>query len=171
MQHEHSERFEGYCERLHDSVNIHPMLEWITKIDFHEWPQQHPHFGEIRPAMINDRNWHHFGRYADELLLGCRSFDKILAYPNEARAPMLSVVMPGHYIHSHVDPQPPDWVVRIHVPLMTNRESCIFMDRAYHLEIGCAYKINTERKHAIMNHGDTPRIHFMFDIFNREYKQ
>jgi hypothetical protein len=155
-------RFLGTVERL-GAVNIRAMQQWIAGIPFSEWPQQPPLAGEMRPAMINDPNWHNFGQYASTLISGSR--DIIWGFMGMWRNPMLSVVMPGHYIESHIDFQPEEWIERVHIPLTTNAECCMFMDRAYYMEPGFAYRVNTERRHAIINHGGVPRIHFMFDIY------
>jgi hypothetical protein len=151
------ERYSSFCKRIATGLDIAPLLAWISAIDFGEWPQQHRYEGELRPAMINDVNWRGFGDHA-------RSFVSQNFASVSWRNPMLSVVMPGHFIPPHVDAQPTDWLFRVHVPLTTNPSACMFMDRAYHLEAGSAYKVNTEKRHAIVNHGETPRLHFMFDV-------
>lgn len=154
-------RFEGYCEQVFSGVDIEPMKAWIDSIPFLEWPQQHALYGEARPAMINDRAWHGFGEIASNFI-GENHFDFLRN--RRWYNPMISAIMPGHFIPSHSDEQGLNWLFRIHVPLSTNPSCCFFMDKAYHMKPGFVYKVNVKRKHAIINHGNTPRIHFMFDV-------
>jgi hypothetical protein len=134
---------------------------WLLNIPFDEWPQQPKLFGEARPAMVNDPQWQDLGRHAADFVEGnLKQHIAGLAW----RSPMVSALMPGHFIATHVDPQGPDWLWRVHVPVWTNRSACLFMDTAYNLKTGSAYKVNVERKHACINHGYTPRVHFMFDV-------
>jgi hypothetical protein len=158
-------RFRGYCEKLKSGVGVSGLANWIARIPFEEWPQDQPLNGKMQPAMIVDPNWHGFGvrttRFIDDhfglLFNGCAW-----------RRPMISAVMPGLYRTSHADLQPPEWQFRVHVPLVTNPSAFFFMDRPYYMEVGNAYKVNTEQLHAVINHGSTPRIHFMFDVFSKE---
>ena len=78
---------------------------------------------------------------------------------------MLSVVMPGHRIEPHVDLQPPKWRTRVHVPLRSN-ERAWFKSGAVPIvmQVGHAYMVNTRDQHEIWNDGETPRVHFMFDV-------
>lgn len=157
-------RFAGYCEEMGRGLDTAPFRKWIEAIPFADWPQQHPsQMGQLRPAMVNDRQWHSFGDQAIEFLAHINFADLC---SGQWGNPMLSVVMPGDFIGSHTDKQGPDWNYRVHFPITSNSHCAIFMDRSYHLQVGCAYRLNTERKHAIFNHGDTPRIHLMIDIFD-----
>ncbi len=78
---------------------------------------------------------------------------------------MLSVVMPGHRIEPHRDPQGPTWCFRAHVPLTSNEQSRFISGGvAHNLRPGFAYRVDTREEHSVENDGDTPRIHFMWDI-------
>lgn len=154
-------RFDGYCEKVSSDIDVEPLKSWIEAIPFSEWPQQHALYGEARPAMINMPDWHGFGERAASFV-GVHDFEFLRG--RRWLNPMISAVMQGHFIGSHIDEQGTDWLFRIHVPILTNPSSCFFMDRAYHMQPGFAYKVNVERKHAIINHGNVPRIHFMFDV-------
>ena len=72
---------------------------------------------------------------------------------------------PGEEHRPHTDEQPPYYIVRVHVPLVTNPDCVIVMhDGEHHLEVGKAYKFNTEITHGVYNRGKTHRVNFMFDV-------
>ena len=73
--------------------------------------------------------------------------------------------MPGHAIEPHKDQQADYWRARVHVPLMTNERSAFVVECKPHaMAVGSAYLVNTLAEHAVTNDGDTPRIHFIFDV-------
>lgn len=162
------QRFRGTCEPLGlvDVIHLH---QWIVGIDFAKWPQQHRLAdGKIRPAMVTDLGWHGFGAETDPLVkeLVAEYFPGCVAYNR-----MLSVVMPGAGIDAHRDVHPQEWICRVHVPLATNPDAELYIRLArrdpmgtHNLDVGRAYKINTEAMHCIYNGGETPRIHLMFDV-------
>lgn len=145
-------------------VDISALAAWIARIPLTDWPQQHRVDHQIRPAMVNDPHWHAMNfvtsaiverlLYTSPLPLGCRDDNR-----------MLSVVMPGHDIHTHADPVSPDWITRVHVPLHTNPDAVMIFDGAeYLLDAGSAYLVDITQEHSVVNRGPTPRIHFMFDV-------
>jgi hypothetical protein len=156
------ERFTGTCERLCDIERsaLNPLIEWIGAIPFEEWPQNHKMNGQLRPAMITDPGWYGFGQRIAPLVQRLT----IQAGAPSSWQHMLSVIMPGQYITPHQDEQDHRWRCRIHVPLITNPNAFLVMDRPFNLAVGCAYKINTEATHFIVNMGETPRVHLMFDV-------
>jgi hypothetical protein len=139
------------------------LRQWILAIPFEEWPQQRRlEDGKIRPSMVTDLEWHDFGRRTDETVRrimftdfqGCRAYQR-----------MLSVVMPGHSIPAHIDEQDSKFVCRVHVPLTSNHDSFFFIeDTPFNFNPGFAYRVDTTKRHAVTNDGETPRIHFMFDV-------
>jgi hypothetical protein len=153
-------RFGGTCEAI-AAIEIGGLVTWIAGIGFADWPQQHRIDAKLRPAMVTDPAWHGFGAKTDamvaallELFPGCAAHQR-----------MLSVVMPGHSIEPHIDRQPPNWVCRVHVPLTTNDQSQFIVGGAAHrMRVGMAYRVNTTVEHSVTNDGDTPRVHFMFDV-------
>lgn len=155
-------RFEGRCEHFAD-IDVTEMADWVAGIPLEDWPQQNRlEDGQIRPSMATNPIWQNFGEAAapvvNELLpkVGMHAV---------AFQQMLSVIMPGHSIAPHRDSQAPYWLFRVHVPLVTNKGAFMTLDgEDFHLEVGKAYKINTEAEHAIRNEGFIPRIHFMFDV-------
>lgn len=154
-------RFTGFCEPLVRCV-VTPLTRWISEIPFEQWPQQSRlEDGKIRPAMVTDLAWNKFGERSESLVTTIAKHVGGKAYQR-----MLSVVMPGHSIDAHKDNQESQWVVRVHVPLMTNEAALFIFDRwrFFNLRVGTAYRINTEALHEVRNDGVTPRIHLMFDV-------
>lgn len=155
-------RFHGSVEAL-GPVECADMAAWIAAIPYEEWPQQpRREDGRLRPSMVTDLDWHGFGKQSGHVVgpLMDAYFENCIAYQR-----MLSVVMPGHNIPPHCDEQAPYWLCRVHVPLLTNFDSrFIVRGDSYSLKPGTAYLVNTEVEHAVTNDGETPRVHFMFDI-------
>jgi len=51
------------------------------------------------------------------------------------------------------------------VPLSTNDKALMRIDgEAHHMAVGFAYLVDTTRVHSVENFGDTPRVHYMFDV-------
>jgi hypothetical protein len=72
---------------------------------------------------------------------------------------------PGQVHPAHKDIQPPEWVTRIHVPIVTNpMATATTDDGTIHMERGKAYTFNTRETHAVFNGGTSPRVHFVFDV-------
>lgn len=154
-------RFAGGCELI-APVDVDDLAGWVLAIPFEEWPQQHRlGDGNIRPAMVTDLAWHGFGEeIADCVADLMHHFPRCVSYQK-----MLSVVMPGHAIAPHHDGQSKSWLCRVHVPLTTNDRSLFIVSgQSFNLSPGFAYRVNTEAEHSVTNDGDTPRIHFMFDV-------
>jgi hypothetical protein len=141
-------------------VDASKLATWISAIDFNDWPQQS--FTELKPAMVTDLEWHGFGAVSDPVVKAIMA-EHFGGLCSEQR--MLSVVMPGHSIRLHVDLQAPYWRCRVHVPLIGNDKSSFWSgDTAHVMEPGLAYTVDTMVEHAVENRGDTPRVHFMFDV-------
>lgn len=65
----------------------------------------------------------------------------------------------------HTDVQPPDWVTRVHVPIVTNEHATVSTDEGtFHMQSGVAYRFNTRRNHAVRNGGEQHRVHLVFDV-------
>jgi len=158
------ERFTGKIEvwAVFDK-ELDGMVDWVNATPLEDWPQQQKRAnGGIRPAMVND---------SDPLPGFAQARRRLTArfmwQIREARDynHMLSVVMPGDDIYPHADKQPEDWLFRVHIPLVTNDKAWFFVEgERFHLSQGTVYLVNTERVHEIRNEGDTPRIHYMFDV-------
>jgi hypothetical protein len=157
-------RFLGTVEQFAvlDPAKVEAVVRWITAIPFEDWGQQKPHgVLPLKPAMMSNHTWHDFGETFDPLVA-----DLLALYPGGiALQRMLSVVMPGDEIPPHTDDQCREWVERIHVPLTTNPQAVFVCDDGEHrMQVGFAYRVNTEARHAVYNRGETPRVHFMFDV-------
>jgi hypothetical protein len=75
------------------------------------------------------------------------------------------VMEPGQVHPAHKDIQPPYWVTRVHVPVTTNDKVIFTMDDGeHHMEVGKAYRFNTLVTHAVVNGGETDRVHLVFDV-------
>lgn len=158
-------RFTGTVEAI-APIDVAELIAWIGGISFEDWPQQHRLAdGGIRPAMVTDPDWFGFKAVSDPVV------DQLMEHLPECSAyptRFLSVVMPGHAIEAHRDMQAPDWICRVHVPLLSNdRSAFVVGGHAHKLEPGMAYRVNTEAEHSVVNDGRTPRIHMMFDLRQR----
>lgn len=141
------------------AVDIASVVSWLAAIRFEDWPQQS--LRELRPAMVTDPDWHGFGTVAAPIVgnlmahfPGCASFQR-----------MLSVVMPGHRIEPHCDQQAPYWLSRVHVPITSNEQAWFITKSGPHCMLpGLAYRVDTQAEHGVVNDGETPRVHFLFDV-------
>lgn len=69
----------------------------------------------------------------------------------------------------HVDGQPNVYSVRLHVPIITNRQ-CFFnySDESFHMSAdGNAYLVKVNRRHMIHNKSDEDRYHLVVNIWDR----
>lgn len=157
-----TERFAGTVQPL-AHLDIDALACWIGAIDFADWPQQHrTQEHQLCPAMVTDPLWHGFKAATDGIVAGLMGhFPGCIDYNR-----LLSVVMPGDDIRTHVDNQPEKWLVRVHVPLLAETEGAEFRvaGEAHNLRPGTAYLVNTLVPHGVVNYGKAPRVHFMFDV-------
>lgn len=66
----------------------------------------------------------------------------------------------------HSDGKKDEYVVRLHIPLVTNPK-CLFETReeSHHLPAdGSAYLVYVNREHRVVNFGDTDRYHLMMNV-------
>ena len=82
----------------------------------------------------------------------------------------LSRLIPGRGYEFHRDPQPDDWITRVHVPVITNPDAWFAWEpdsgRRVNFEAGKAYSFNTLVPHAFWNDGTADRIHLTFDVYD-----
>ncbi len=79
-----------------------------------------------------------------------------------------SRLVPGATYELHRDPQAPNWLTRVHVPLVTNPAAWLsFADQGsrVHFEAGRAYLFNTLASHHYGNDGEADRVHLLFDVY------
>jgi Aspartyl/Asparaginyl beta-hydroxylase len=155
-------RFTGTVGWLARCPGLVAVVDWIKAIPFEDWPQQtRLADGRLRPAMVSDLAWHGFGAVTEELVQHLAGLVGGVPAPNGR---LLSAVMPGATIDPHADRQGPAWVARVHVPLLTNDSSWFVCGGGKFLLLaGHAYLVNTEVVHAVVNEGETPRVHLMID--------
>jgi len=88
------------------------------------------------------------------------------ARPVRSHDVILSRMGPDQAHPYHVDRQRPDWVTRVHVPLLTNPHAWMLFEGGdpVHFEAGKAYSFDTTHRHAFGNDGPTERVHLIFDV-------
>lgn len=83
---------------------------------------------------------------------------------------MFARMRPGGVIHPHIDANPAaKWPHKIHVPLSTNPGVVSFFGGAeHHFPPGEAVEVNNLGPHWVRNHGDTDRIHLIFEYYDAD---
>ncbi len=86
-------------------------------------------------------------------------------YPEGRRGmTMLSRLVPGQEIPEHTD-RHEHCHRRVHFPITTNDKATFTSDgREFHMERGGVYEIDPFLPHSARNHGDTDRIHLIFNV-------
>lgn len=146
------QRFTGTIERLCE-LDVSPYVELIKSVPVADWPKMaDPTFMGLGAK---------FQPLADQILAfypGC-SFTGIGLWSME----------PRQWQALHKDIQPPNWLCRVHVPIVTNPGVFFTMGNSrphnqYRMDVGFAYRFNTLIDHAVENHGKEARLHFVMDI-------
>ena len=138
------------------AVHVHTRSIRFMWTALDSWPhvqaQQQPRFAEFAPnlAPIVTAAVHHLGR------------------PLTVMNAMLARLDPGQHILAHRDVSPFFGLChRMHVPVLTNPDVVFSVDHVNHyLKAGQLYEIDNRRLHAVVNHGQSPRIHLIFDLFS-----
>lgn len=145
-------RFAGTCEKLCD-LDVAALVEWAEGVPLDEWPKV--------AGSMRGPDW----RWVDDIF-GLREKEILWQFPGGTSClHYFSMIFPSHKIAAHRDEQAAGWVARVHVPILTNPQAMIVMgDDSYHLAVGAAYRVNTLMEHSVRNDGDTPRLHWMFDV-------
>ena len=150
-----------------DVAILDPVIAWVKSVPLEDWPQQSNL--HLKPAMVNTLSWNGFGAQTDALVA---SLMKLFPGSTDFQR-MLSVVMPAERIPAHTDRQIPNWLCRVHVPLVATSGALFQIDdgddddsglASWSLRVGMAYIVDVTATHAVENHGLVPRIHFMFDV-------
>lgn len=153
-----SKRFTGKCEPI-AKVKVDDLIEWIDRIDRESWPDWKK--GPTRPAVVAQPDWENLqfetNRVVSEIMdyfPGCRDVYR-----------SITTVHPGDYVPAHTDDTVPEWISRVHVPIITNPGCYLTVDGTkYHLKVGMAYRFNVAKPHEIVNGGSYSRVHLMFDV-------
>ncbi len=140
--------------RRQDDYEVHSQTQSIILVFFTGWPEVH---------VTHAHGWDRFHDVAMPVV------DHLVAkhYPPGGlilRA-VLARVLPNCRIDLHIDRHPSFSIAhRIHVPLVTNPD--------VHFVVGTerivtlpnqAFELNNKLPHSVDNHGDTARIHLIFD--------
>lgn len=83
---------------------------------------------------------------------------------------MLARMPAGGVIQPHRDANPAaKWPHKIHVPIRTNdRVQFRIEGQSYHIAEGEAAEVNNMGVHAVVNGGDSPRIHLIFEYYDAD---
>ena len=144
--------------RRQDDYEVHAETQSIILVFFSGWP-------EVR--VDHGSGWDGFGDAAMAIM------EKLVSahYPPGGMVlrVILARLLPNCRIEEHLDTHPSFSVAhRIHVPLLTNPDVEFIVGagriptRAQH-----AFELNNKMPHAVVNHGDTARIHLIFDYSPR----
>jgi hypothetical protein len=163
-------RFDGFVEKIGEGIDVRAMREWVLPIPLADWPEAprptlDPYITGF-PAIVNMPDWHGFAKVADGLIDQIRGLNFQALRDKKLYDFKISTMVPGQFLGTHAHGIGPDmhrWCFRVHAPVQTNSSAFFIMDKAYHLEEGSVYIVNVARPHAVVNHGDDRRIHFMFE--------
>jgi hypothetical protein len=138
-----NKRFSGTIEKLCD-VKVKEQIKWFK--------------GILDVRYVNEGCWPHLQSLADQVMIN---------FPTGLKMSSIGVwLMEPKQLHPwHTDLQPDNWIVRIHIPLITNPAVIFTMeDGDHHLDVGSSYLFNTLARHQIENGGNTVRAHVVMDI-------
>lgn len=163
-------RFQGFVEKIGDGIDVRAILDWVASIPIDDWPHAPKPTSDpytiVFPAIVNMPGWHNFGYVAGSFINQIKRLDFPALHGKKLYDFKISTMVPSQFLGTHnhgIGPDMDRWIGRVHVPIKTNPSAFFLMDKAYQLEAGSAYMVNVERPHAVVNHGDAPRIHFMFE--------
>lgn len=144
----HLERFKGTIEKLCD-VDTTGLSDWVLSIPENELSK-----------LSDAGRWE--WRYEVVRLVQAL----LENYPGAVSLGAGLWTMEAGQVHpAHCDEMRHEWLVRLHVPILTNDSVVFTMDDGEHrMKVGTAYKFNALAKHAVANGGKTPRVHFVLDI-------
>lgn len=136
-------------------VDVSELVEWLQRAS----PTWSSPASPTKPQRIFEPPKHLVGPVVDAVLA---TFDR----PVRPHDVILSRMGPDQAHPYHVDRQRPDWVTRVHVPLVTNRHAWMLFEGEdpVHFESGKAYSFDTTVRHAFGNDGPTERVHLIFDV-------
>ena len=134
------------------AVDVSELAAWLRTVPLADWPKM------ADPDSLGAGN--RIRAIADRLMI---------EFPGCSLSGVgLFLLAPGQHHPPHEDIQPPNWVTRVHVPVVTNRHAiAITPDGAIHMEAGVAYTFDTRATHAVRNDGSEPRVHMVFDVVRK----
>jgi hypothetical protein len=140
--------------RRQNDYEVHVQTQSIVLVFFDGWPQVNIYHGS---------GWDAFGDLAMPIM------EEIVEQHYPPGGMVLRVVLarlpPACQIESHVDKHASFAVAhRIHVPLVTNpKVEFIVGPERIITRPNQAFELNNHMFHSVANHGDTARIHLIFD--------
>jgi len=151
-------RFDGGCSFL-TKIDVSDLIDWVASLKREDWPQNVWFKGSDRPYVL-----------VDPLFLQDKP-DRVIAelmllFPGcEAVSRSITVINPGDYVPPHTDTCGPEWIARVHVPIVSNTKSWFKVGgQKVRMEVGSAYRFNPSKPHSLGNDGEASRIHLMFDV-------
>lgn len=81
---------------------------------------------------------------------------------------MLANLPAKNFIRPHIDGAAAGHVPhKFHLPIDTNGQSFFYLEEEkFHFEEGVAYEVNNGKRHAVINNGESDRIHLIFECLN-----
>lgn len=144
------------CWSVLCDVDVAPLVAWLAEGD-RGWPP-------VKGGQPNRLHIPEAARPVIARVLAC--FDVPVTFSDYYAC--LSRVIAGRGFGYHSDPQAPEWITRVHVPVITNERAWVAFEEEggckVHFEVGKAYSFNALKRHAFSNDGQTDRIHLLFDV-------
>lgn len=127
-------------------------------------------FAESDPRWF--KQYAQWGEFADLIVPIWREVMRMTEFSHDGvlNRTMMPRLKPGGAIPTHRDVSDALQLShRMHIPVMTN-EKCMFsfgepFSSSHNLKEGRLYEVNNVVEHGVVNGGDTPRIHLMFDYY------
>jgi hypothetical protein len=140
--------------RRQDDYEVHAETQSIILVFFTGWP-------EVR--VTHASGWATFGDVAMPLME--ELVGKYYTPGGMVLRVMLARLLPNCRIEPHWDKHPSFSIAhRIHVPLLTNPQvEFIVGTERITTRPHQAFELNNKMSHSVVNHGDTPRVHLIFD--------
>jgi hypothetical protein len=115
---------------------------------------------------INCSKWPHWKSILIPILDEATNY---LSYKNRYYPKVMLANLPANkIIPPHIDGNAKGYVPhKLHIPIQTN-EGCFFFleSKKHHFKEGIAYEVNNGKKHAVINSGETDRIHLIFECLD-----
>ena len=82
---------------------------------------------------------------------------------------MLARLPAGGEVSRHSDGEASHDIHKIHVPLITNRETVFHVaNKSKNLPVGEILEVNNKRSHAVKNEGEQDRIHLIVECYSMD---
>lgn len=169
------------------SVNISSVREYILKLPQELWqthdkdkPNKFQPLGQTEHIVfqfVRDYDNHMevvdypiWEKWKCRLLPILEAVTKPYGYKNGGFSRIMLAKLPAHSkISLHIDPyKSSNYTHKIHIPIKTNPHvEFLVGHKRYHLLEGYAYEVNNKAIHGVNNHGDSERIHLIFEYYEK----